>query len=381
MRLPKYSSSRKTMKTMSLLLSVLILLFHSIGCADRSTRQMGHEPGYQQPNKPKPGRSRIKSPESGQRIKFGENLQIILEPLDDTPVIDSVIFLFGSERVGKSFSAPWLCNWKVSGVKIGNTTISALVYYNNKATATNRVSIVVLPENQPANLSYRILNVYPHDIHAYTQGLIYEDGFLYEGTGQYNESSLRKVNIKTGEPLRVLNLSGEIFGEGITIFGSRIFQLTYKYQVGFVYDKESFERLQKVYYENKEGWGLTNDESQLIMSDGSNLIYFMDPEYFTENSRVEVYDEKGPVEKLNELEYINGKIYANIYGSDEIVVIDPKSGAVVAKINFKGILPEKDRHNRIDVFNGIAYDTDNQTLLVTGKYWPKLFEVKLSEMP
>lgn len=381
MHLPKYSSSRKTMKTMSLLLSVLILLFQSIGCADRSTRQIEHEQGYQQSNKPKPGRSRIKSPESEQRIKFGENLHIILEPLDDTPVIDSVIFLFGSVKVGKSFSEPWVYNWKVSGVKIGNNTISTLVYYNNKATATNRVSIVVIADKPPASLSYRILNFYPHDIHAYTQGLVYEDGFLYEGTGQYNESSLRKVNIKTGEPLRVLNLPGEIFGEGITIFGSRIFQLTYKSQVGFVYDKESFERLQKVYYENKEGWGLTNDGSQLIMSDGSNLIYFMDPEYFTETSRLEVYNEKGPVDRLNELEYINGKIYANIYGSDEIVVIDPKSGAVVARIDFKGILPEKDRHSRIDVFNGIAYNTDNQTLFVTGKYWPKLFEVKLSEMP
>ena len=381
MCIPKITSSLKSMKTMALLLSVLLLLFQSTGCTNRSSHRVGQEPGNQMSNQPKPGRSRIKNPESEQRFKFGENMQIILEPLDDTPVIDSVIYLFGSDKIGKSISKPWVCNWKVLGIKIGKNTISTLVYYNNKATSTNRVSVVILPDKQPENLSYRILNVYPHDIHAYTQGLIYENGFLYEGTGQYNESSLREVNIKTGEPLRVVNLPGEIFGEGITIFGSRIFQLTYKSQVGFVYDKESFERLQKVYYENKEGWGLTNDGSHLIMSDGSNLIYFMDPEYFTEISRLEVYDEKGPVERLNELEYINGKIYANIYGSDEIVVIDPKSGAVIAKIDFKGILPEKDMHSRIDVFNGIAYNTDNQTLFVTGKYWPKLFEVKLSEMP
>jgi len=369
------------MKTMALLLSVFILLFQSGGCADRNGHSIGKESGNQLSYQPKPGSSRIKSPESEQRFKFGEKLQIILEPLDDKPVIDSVIFLIGSESIGKSISGPWVCNWKVGGTKIGTNTINTLVYYNNKSVATNRVSVVILQDKPPANLSYRIINVYPHDIHAYTQGLIYEDGFLYEGTGQYNESSLRKVNIKTGEPLRIVNLPGEIFGEGITIFGSKIYQLTYKSQVGFVYDKESFERLQKVYYENKEGWGLTNDESQLIMSDGSNLIYFMDPEYFTETSRLEVYDEKGPVERLNELEYINGKIYANIYGSDDIVVIDPKSGAVTAKINFKGILSEKDMHSRIDVFNGIAYNTDNQTLFVTGKYWPKLFEVKLSEMP
>ncbi len=381
MHIPEYSLFRNQIKTMTLLLSVLILLFQSGGCANRSNRQVKSEPGNQISNTAKPGRSRIKNPESEQRFKLGENLQIVLEPLDDKPVIDSVIFLFSSEKIGKSISEPWVCNWKVSGTRIGKNTISTLVYYNNKATATNRVSVVILQNKPPVSLSYRILNVYPHDIHAYTQGLIYEDGFLYEGTGQYNESSLRKIKIEAGEPLRIVNLPGEIFGEGITIFGSRIFQLTYKSQVGFVYDKESFERLQKVYYENKEGWGLTNDGSQLIMSDGSNMIYNMDPEYFTENSRLEVYDEKGPVERLNELEYINGKIYANIYGSDEIVVIDPKSGAVVAKIDFKGILPEKDRHNRIDVFNGIAYNPDNQTLFVTGKYWPKLFEVKLSEMP
>jgi glutamine cyclotransferase len=139
--------------------------------------------------------------------------------------------------------------------------------------------------------------------------------------------------------------------------------------------------LQKVYYENKEGWGLTDDGKQLIMSDGSNMIYFMDPEYFTETGRFEVYDENGPVERLNELEYIDGQIYANIYGSDMIVIIDPGSGIVTATVNFKGILPEKDKHSRIDVFNGIAFNPDNQSIYVTGKYWPKLFEVKLLEKP
>jgi glutamine cyclotransferase len=369
------------MRAMTVITALLVLLLHSGGCANRNTRQSGHEPQSQLTDQPKPGRSRITNPLSDQRIKTGENLNIILEPLDKIPAIDSVIFLIENRQIGKSIAGPFAYNWKVSGVKMGRNTLSTLVYYSNKAVATNRTSILILQDKSPVNLTYRILNVYPHDIHAYTQGLIYENGFLYEGTGQYNESSLRKVNIQTGEPLRIVNLPGEIFGEGITIFGERIYQLTYKSQVGFVYDKETFERLQKVYYENKEGWGLTNDGTKLIMSDGSNLIYFMDPEYFTETGRLEVYDEKGPVDKLNELEYINGKIYANIYGSDEVVVIDPQSGAIIAKINFRGILPAKDMHPRIDVFNGIAYNPDNQTLFVTGKYWPKLFEVKLSDLP
>jgi len=369
------------MRAMPLMISIILVLVFSGGCADRNSRQVKENPQYQQTDKPKPGRSRIINPVTNQRIRMGEAMPIVLEAIDNLPAVDSVIFYIGDKQVGKSASDPYTCNWIVTDVKVGGNTIGTLVYYENKTTGTNHTSVVILPDKKPSNLSYKIMNVYPHDIHAYTQGLIYENGSLYEGTGQYNESSLRKVNIITGEPSRILNLPGDIFGEGITIFGSKIFQLTYKSQVGFVYDKVTFERLQKVYYENKEGWGLTNDGSQLIMSDGSNLIYFMDPEYFTEVGRLEVYDENGPVERLNELEYINGKIYANIYGSDEVVIIDPGSGAVIAKINFKGILAEKDKHNRIDVFNGIAYNTDNQSIFVTGKYWPKLYEVKLSEMP
>jgi len=371
----------KLMRAMLPKIPVLILLFLWAGCADKNNRPVKQELQYQQTDQPKAGKSQIKQPGTDQRISIGETTQIILEAVGSSPAIDSVIFYVGDKQVGKSDSEPFICKWHITDIKVGENIVRTLVYYRNNTTSTNYVSVVVLPAKKPVSLSYKVLNVYPHDIHAYTQGLVYENGLLYEGTGQYNESSLRKVNIKTGEPSRILNLPGEIFGEGITIFGNKIYQLTYKSQVGFVYDKESFERLQKVYYENKEGWGLTNNGSQLIMSDGSNLIYFMDPEYFTEIGRLEVYDEKGPVNRLNELEYIDGKIYANIYGSDEVVIIDPGSGAVVAKVNFKGILAEKDKHNRIDVFNGIAYNTNNQSIFVTGKYWPKLYEIRLFEKP
>lgn len=370
------------MRAISLIISVLIFLVFSTGCADKNVRTVKQESHYQKTEQPEAGKSRIKHPVMNQQIRMGESTRIILESVNGSPAIDSVIFYAGETKIGKSDSKPYICDWNVADIKkAGVSVIRTIVYYENNTRGTNHVSVVVLPDKKPASLSYKIMNVYPHDIHAYTQGLIYENGFLYEGTGQYNESSLRKVIIKTGEPSRILNLPGEIFGEGITIFGDKIYQLTYKSQVGFVYDKESFERLQKVYYENKEGWGLTHDGSQLIMSDGSNLIYFMDPEYFTEIRRLEVYDEKGPVNMLNELEYIDGKIYANMYGSDVVVIIDPESGVVIARINFKGILAEKDKHNRMDVFNGIAYNPDDQSLFVTGKYWPKLFEVKLLEKP
>jgi len=228
-------------------------------------------------------------------------------------------------------------------------------------------------------LNYRILKTRPHDENAYTQGLIYQDGYLYEGTGQWAESSLRKTEIETGEPVRILNLPDDVFGEGITILNDKIFQLTYKSQVGFVYEMESFRRIQKVYYENKEGWGLTTDGENLIMSDGTHRIYYMDPEYFTEVRQIEVYDDKGPVSRLNELEFIEGRIFANIYGEEEIVIIDPENGRVTGRLNMKGILPEEERSQKLDVFNGIAWNAEERILYVTGKYWPKLFEISLPE--
>jgi len=327
------------------------------------------------------GKIRIIQPEMNQRFKRGEIIDIVAEDLNETLMVDSVIFYAQGSRIGISDNAPFRSQWDSRYCKTGENKARAVAYYSNHTTSSGNISFVILSDIEPVILSYEITNQYPHDIKGYTQGLVFEDGYLYEGTGQYNESSLRKVNIQTGEPIRILNLPGEIFGEGITIFNDKIFQLTYKSQVGFVYDKETFTRLQKVYYQNKEGWGLTTDGSHLIMSDGSHNIYFMDPEYFTEVDRIEVFDNKGPINRLNELEYINGRIFSNIYGTHEIVVIEPETGVVLGRMNFTGILSEKDRHSRIDVFNGIAYDPDKQRIFVTGKYWPKLFEIKLLNIP
>jgi glutamine cyclotransferase len=252
-----------------------------------------------------------------------------------------------------------------------------ICYYADGRKEYHDREIILLSDVVPEYLNYRVTGTWPHDTKAYTQGLVFEDGFIYEGTGQYRESSLRKIEISSGEPVRILNLPDDVFGEGITIFNDRIYQLTYKSQVGFVYDKESFSRIQKVYYQNKEGWGLTHNGRQLIMSDGSHRIYFMDPEYFTEVRRIEVYDNKGPVNQLNELEYVDDRIFANLYGKEEIVIIDPQTGKVTSRLNMKGILAEEDRHRRIDVFNGIAWDPGRKVLYVTGKYWPKLFELTL----
>ncbi len=228
---------------------------------------------------------------------------------------------------------------------------------------------------KPKEYTYKIVNTFTHDSNAFTQGLVYEDGFLYEGTGLNGRSSLRKVEIQTGKILQQLNLKNEFFGEGITIFDDKIIQLTYRSNVGFVYDKKTFELLREFNYP-REGWGLTYDGENLIMSDGTPTLYFLNPETFELVSRVAVFYEGTLLKNINELEYINGEIYANIWNTDNIVVIDPKTGHVTSLIDLEGLLSAQE-NKTAEVLNGIAYDQKNRRLFVTGKLWPKLFEIKL----
>lgn len=224
---------------------------------------------------------------------------------------------------------------------------------------------------------YRVINTFPHDPAAFTQGLEFEDGVLYEGTGLNGESSLRRVALETGEVLQQHDLGDEFFGEGITILNDRIYQLTWQSGTGFVYDQQTFEPLGEFAY-STEGWGLTDDDTHLIMSDGSSTLYFRDPETFDEVRRVEVHDNRGPVTMLNELEYIDGEIYANVWRTDIIVRIDPSSGDVTGRIDLSGLLSDDDRRGyQPDVLNGIAHDPASGRLLVTGKRWPKLFEIEI----
>jgi glutamine cyclotransferase len=330
------------------------------------------------PGGSKPHATRIIQPEKDQRFTVGDAVTVQVGKASDTvQQIDSVVFFFAGSREHACLEEPYRFEFSTGNVPVGTLSIRTVAWLEDGRREFHNLQVVLLSDLVPENLAYRIENAYPHDDKAYTQGLTFEDGYLYEGTGQYNESSLRKVEIKTGEPVRLTMLASDIFGEGITIFKDRIYQLTYKSQVGFVYEKETFKRIQKVYYQNKEGWGLTHDGTHLIMSDGSNRIYYMDVTYFTEIRQLEVYDNKGPVSRLNELEYIEGKIFANIYGEDEIVIIDPETGKVTGKLDMRGILSEADRHPGIDVFNGIAWDPGNRVLYVTGKYWPRLFEVSI----
>lgn len=223
---------------------------------------------------------------------------------------------------------------------------------------------------------YRVRNVYPHDPEAFTQGLVYEDGILYEGTGLWGESSLREVALETGEILQIHPLAPRYFGEGIALVGNRIWQLTWREQTAFLYDKGTFEELDTFGYPT-EGWGLTYDGTRLIMSDGSATLYFRDPQTFQLLDQIQVYDEEGLVDQLNELEYVNGRVYANVWQTDLVAVIDTNDGRVVAWIDLAGLLQPQDHAQPVDVLNGIAYDAANGRLFVTGKLWPKLFEIEL----
>jgi len=225
-------------------------------------------------------------------------------------------------------------------------------------------------------LNYEIVNDYPHDGAAFTQGLAFEGGVLFEGTGLHGRSTLRKTQVETGRILQILKLPAQFFGEGITVFNNKVIQLTWRSNVGFVYDKASFELLERFEYP-MEGWGITHDGKRLIMSDGTSTLHLLDPETLKIVGQTEVHDSHDPVKGLNELEYIRGEIYANVWPTDRIARIKPETGQVVGWINLEGLLGPVDR---VDVLNGIAYDSKNDRLFVTGKMWPRLFEIKL-ELP
>lgn len=227
--------------------------------------------------------------------------------------------------------------------------------------------------------SYRIVDSYPHDPSAFTQGLVYDRGELYEGTGLYGQSSLRRIDIQTGEVLQIVHLEDELFGEGITIWEDKIIQLTWQSRQGFVWGKENLARIDNFTYQT-EGWGLTSDGEKLIMSDGSNILYFLDLEDYSLLGTLEVTACGEPVRGINELEYIKGMIYANLWPSSWIAIIYPDTGEVKGKINLSGIMTEENiQGRRVDVTNGIAYDPSEDRLFITGKFWPKLFEIELVE--
>ena len=318
------------------------------------------------------------SPAANQTFTIGDQINVSLQ--SDTSQVDSIkVMLQGyymTVNPGKfSFTVP------SSSLHPGSARLNLTIFINGGNFRDISLPIRFLSDVKPNEYTYRIINEYPHNRKYYTQGFEYHNEHFYEGTGQYGESTIRKLVYNTGEVIKSRTLESDIFGEGITILNGRLFQVTYRNKVGFVYDSETFELIRKVYFQNQEGWGLTNNGTEIIMSDGTNKIYFVDPEYFSVIRKIEVYDNIQEIDSLNELEFIDSLIYANRYQTDQIVMIDPQNGKVVGKVNMNGLLKKSDKQPSTDVLNGIAWDADKKRLFVTGKYWPKIFQVELVKRP
>jgi glutamine cyclotransferase len=228
----------------------------------------------------------------------------------------------------------------------------------------------------PVKYGYEVIATWPHDPKAFTQGLVFRNGDFLESTGLNGQSSLRDVDLKTGRVLKQVSVPSQFFAEGLAVMGDQAFQLTWQSGKGFVYDVDTF-RLEKEFAYDGEGWGLATDGHSLILSDGTNRIRFLDPTTFRVVRTIEVTEEGKPVERLNELEWINGEIFSNVWQTNEVVRIDPVSGRVRGVIDFSGLLDPQDRGPETDVLNGIAYDAATDRLFITGKRWPKIFEVRL----
>lgn len=354
---------------LSFFIGMIVLL---LSCCRKNTPQrIQKEPAT-------PSVVRLISPNAGQVYHCGDSVKISYVLQNQSVQIDSLTLFEEKNFAGSRKDNSGSITWHTKNCRTGQTTLRLTFYYNDSLTESHNINVVLLSDVVPINYKYRVIAKYHHDNQAYTQGLIYDNGILYESTGLEGKSSVRIVDIKTGNPLKFSALAPQYFGEGIALFKDQIYQITYKSQVGFIYDKNTLSQIRTFDYQIAEGWGLTSDGKQLIMSDGSSQLFFIEPEYFTQVDRIHVFDNKGMIDALNELEYINGKILANVYGQTYIVVIDPATGKVSGKIEMESLMPEgfkKDDYST--VLNGIAYNKSNGHLYVTGKNWPVLYELEL----
>ncbi len=260
----------------------------------------------------------------------------------------------------------------------GNNIFTAKAVKTDDVSNSRTVICPVVSDQVPEKYSYSIIKDYPHDRRYYTQGLEYHSGYIFEGTGEYGSSGLFKVQLTTGKTVLKRRLPDNYFGEGITLFNDKIYQLTYRAQKGFIYHPENFALIDSFTYHSTEGWGLTNDGKYLIMSNGTHELIWLDPTDFSEVRRLSVVNDLGLVNFLNELEFINETIYANVYTTNLIVQIDPQTGKVISEINLEGILNMyRNPTDTIDYLNGIAYDHDRDRFFVTGKWWPRIFQIEM----
>jgi glutaminyl-peptide cyclotransferase len=311
------------------------------------------------------------------KTTLNSKVTISLKERNNKPIDKIQFFINGKEITSKENSI----SVNTADFGVGKHQVSALIFYPGKTKKINN-SFEVFADIPYQGYTYKILNTYPHDTKAYTQGLEYYNGFLYETTGRRGQSTLRKVDYKTGKVLQSVSLDEKYFGEGMTILNNKIYWLTWESKKGFVFNLETFEQESSFDYDKSEqGWGLANNGNLLIKSDGTSKIWFLDPTSKKEIKYIQAYTHKQRIPKLNELEYINGKIYANYYLKPLISIINPETGVVEGIVNLSGLKKEMEKTQKLvtddEVLNGIAFDKENNRLFVTGKNWGKLFEIEL----
>ncbi len=263
--------------------------------------------------------------------------------------------------------------------RLGKKELKAVVEYGENSAELSK-KIRILSDTPPKLYTYEIIGEFPHDIEAFTQGLEFYNGFLYEGTGQKGKSSLKRIKLETGEALVSVDLDYNYFGEGITAMDNKIYQLTWKSNTGFVYNAETLERLDSFQYgKSQEGWGLCNDGSKIYKSDGTEKIWILDPKTLVEEDYIQIVTDKSLFNKANELEYVEGKIYANVWQKESMMIINAQSGAIEGVVNLGGLKQKVKQHKDLDVLNGIAYHPERKTFFVTGKNWDKIFEIRIME--
>ncbi|ACU02503.1 glutaminyl-peptide cyclotransferase [Pedobacter heparinus] len=321
----------------------------------------------------------FKFPEQGQSFGLGEDVKIGLDVPEGTTITSATYLLDGKAVATKPNGEAVSVNTK--GLSLGYKLITAVVDNGSKKD-TLTINIELKSALKPELYGYQVVKTLPHDTSAYTQGLEYHNGRFLESTGQEQHSTLRWVDVASGKVLQQIKLEDQYFGEGSSLVGDKVVMLTWQNKLGLIFDAKSFKQLSTFPYQSSmEGWGLCFDGIQLIKSDGTNRLWFLNKDTYKEERSIEVYDNNGPVDSLNELEYIDGKIYANVYTKNIIVVIDPESGVIEKQIDFSGLLPadyfKTDDERGNNVLNGIAWDKAGKRLFVTGKKWPHLFEVKL----
>jgi glutamine cyclotransferase len=343
------------MKNSSIIIPFLTVLFIFTSCAE----------GY---------KFTLNSPK---KTTLNKSIKVSLTEKNNKEIDKIQFFVNGKEIATEGNSA----TIHTKDLGVGKHAVTALAFYPGTTVKKNG-SFEIFADTKPIVYNYKIINSYPHDKKAYTQGLEYYNGFLYETTGHRGESTLRKVDVKTGRVLQKIDLDKKYFGEGMTIVNDKVIWLTWENKKGFIYDLNTF-KLEKEfsYNKSKEGWGLTQNEDDLIKSDGTNKIWFLDKETQKEKRSIQVYTNNRAVDKLNELELINGMLYANKWQQNTIIIINPNTGIVEGLADLRGLKKEMEKTQKLipqdEVLNGIAFDAQNNRLFVTGKNWEKLFEIKL----